>query len=88
VFFASNDGGSLGNSDINHNNKVGKISMKDVEASFQSLKPGDEGKAFQVPVTEVSISNSQRDVDTIIMEEHCSCLHRISHEQLPVLINH
>ncbi|KAF8954572.1 D-lactonohydrolase-like protein [Flammula alnicola] len=55
VFFASNDGGALGNSDLNHNNQVGKISMKAVEAALQTLKPGDNGTALQVPVTEVSI---------------------------------
>lgn len=27
VFFASNDGGALGNSDINHNNQVSRISL-------------------------------------------------------------
>jgi gluconolactonase len=30
VFFASNDGGALGFSDIDHNNKVGMISLADV----------------------------------------------------------
>ncbi|KAF9475741.1 calcium-dependent phosphotriesterase [Pholiota conissans] len=58
VFFASNDGGPLGNSDLNHNNKVGKISMKDVDAAFQSLKPGETGKAFQVPVTELVLPDT------------------------------
>lgn len=55
VFFASNDGGPLGMSDINHNNKIGKISMKDVDAAFASLKPGNVGVPLKVPVTEVSV---------------------------------
>ena len=54
VFFASNDGGALGMSDLNHNNQVGKISMKDVDAAFASVKPGNVGAPLKVPVTEVS----------------------------------
>lgn len=54
VFFASNDGGPLGMSDLNHNNQVGKISMKDVDAAFASVKPGNLGAPLKVPVTEVS----------------------------------
>ena len=33
VFFASSDGGPLGFSDLNHNNQVSKINLKDVKAS-------------------------------------------------------
>ena len=33
VFFASNDGGALGFSDINHNNQVSKINLGDVKAN-------------------------------------------------------
>lgn len=54
VFFASSDGGPLGNSGLNSNNKVGKISMQAVEAAFATLKPGDTSKSFQIPVVEVS----------------------------------
>ncbi|CAL1710465.1 unnamed protein product [Somion occarium] len=34
VFFASNDGGPLGMSDIDHNNQVSKVSLKDVSAAI------------------------------------------------------
>lgn len=53
VFFASNDGGALGNSDLTHNNQVGKISMQAVETALQDLKAGS-GTAVNVSVTEVS----------------------------------
>lgn len=46
VTFASNDGGALGMSDINHNNKVGRINLKDVPANLN-------GTAINIPVTEV-----------------------------------
>lgn len=36
VFFASSDGGPLGNSDLNHNNQVSKISMAAVEVALAS----------------------------------------------------
>jgi len=52
VFFASNDGGALGHSDLDHNNQVGKISMKAVEAALQTVK-AKTGAAVNVPVTEV-----------------------------------
>lgn len=57
VFFASNDGGALGNSDINHNNQVGKISMKAVEAALQGLK-GGTGTPVNVPVTELVLPDT------------------------------
>ena len=46
VFFASNDGGPLGMSDLNHNNRVSKINLGDVQ--------GDG--TVNVPVTHVSFS--------------------------------
>jgi gluconolactonase len=51
VFFASNDGGALGMSDIDHNNTVGRISLKDVTTALH----GSNGAAVNVPVTEVSV---------------------------------
>ena len=36
VTFVSNDGGPLGMSDINHNNQVNKISLKDVTQAIQA----------------------------------------------------
>lgn len=53
VFFASNDGGALGNSDLEHNNVIGKISLKAVETALKAN--GADGAAVNVPVTEVSI---------------------------------
>jgi gluconolactonase len=46
VFFASNDGGPLGMSDIDHNNQVGRINLKDVPANLN-------GTAINILVTEV-----------------------------------
>ncbi|KAI8973090.1 D-lactonohydrolase-like protein [Trametes punicea] len=40
VFFASNDGGALGMSDINHNNQVSKISLKAVAAAINAAGRG------------------------------------------------
>ncbi|KAI9057698.1 D-lactonohydrolase-like protein [Trametes sanguinea] len=40
VFFASNDGGALGMSDINHNNQVSKISLKEVAAAIKAAGRG------------------------------------------------
>ncbi|KAK7050474.1 SGL domain-containing protein [Favolaschia claudopus] len=48
VFFASNDGGALGMSDIDHNNKVGKIDLKDVPANLN-------GTPINIPVTELDL---------------------------------
>jgi gluconolactonase len=50
VFFAANSGGALGMSDINHNSKVGKISVREAEKSLSA--PGNNG-TVQVNVTEV-----------------------------------
>lgn len=51
VFFASNDGGALGNSDIDHNNKVGRIDLKDLPAHLN-------GTAVNIPVAEVDVLSS------------------------------
>lgn len=53
VFFASNGGGTLGNSDINHNNEVGKINMKDVEAALAA-----NSSEINVPVTELVLPDT------------------------------
>lgn len=50
VFFAANSGGALGMSDINHNSKVGKISLKEAEKALSAS--GNNG-TVQVKVTEV-----------------------------------
>lgn len=50
VFFASNDGGPLGNSDLNHNNQYSKISLAAVEAALASGK-----SPINVPITAVRI---------------------------------
>jgi len=49
LFFASNDGGALGMSDLEHNSLYGKISMADVAAAFAANESD-----INVPVTEVS----------------------------------
>lgn len=54
VFFASSDGGPLGNSGLNSNNQVGKINMQAVNAAFATLRPGDTSRSFQIPIVEVS----------------------------------
>ncbi|KAF5381757.1 hypothetical protein D9615_005449 [Tricholomella constricta] len=46
VFFASNDGGLLGMSDLEHNNVVGKISLKDVDTALAA-----NDSVINVPVT-------------------------------------
>ena len=40
VFFASNDGGPLGMSDIDHNNQVSKISLTEVTKAISAAGPG------------------------------------------------
>lgn len=40
VTFASGGGGPLGMSDINHNNQVGKISLKEVQEAIKQAGPG------------------------------------------------
>lgn len=57
MFFSSNDGGPLGNSDINRNNQVGKINMKQVETALQgamgTTDSNDVAATVNVPVTMV-----------------------------------
>ncbi|KAI0051556.1 calcium-dependent phosphotriesterase [Auriscalpium vulgare] len=53
VFFASNDGGALGRSDIDHNNLVGKISLLEVAQAFQASK--SDVSPVNVTVTELSL---------------------------------
>ncbi|KAJ7176672.1 D-lactonohydrolase-like protein [Mycena filopes] len=48
VFFASNDGGPLGMSDINKNNKVGRIDLKDLPAKLN-------GTPVNIPVAELDL---------------------------------
>lgn len=52
MFFASNDGGSLGMSDLDHNNVYGKISLAAAEAELEANPDG----AVNVPVTELALS--------------------------------
>ncbi len=54
VYFASNDGGALGMSDLDHNNQVGFISIKDTEAKISSL---NGTFSVNVPVSVVSTAN-------------------------------
>jgi len=49
VFFASNNGGALGMSDLEHNNVVGKISLKDVDSAIAANQ-----STVNVPVAFVS----------------------------------
>ncbi|THU85137.1 calcium-dependent phosphotriesterase [Dendrothele bispora CBS 962.96] len=53
LFFASNDGGALGMSDLNHNNLYGKISMQDVSAAFAANESD-----INVPVTELNLPDT------------------------------
>lgn len=56
IFFASNDGGALGNSDIDHNNVVGKISLAD---ALQALSAsGNQTSPVNVTVTELSLPDT------------------------------
>ena len=50
VFFVANAGGALGLSDIDHNSKVGKISLREAEKALSAL--GNHGMV-QVNATEV-----------------------------------
>ncbi|THH13530.1 hypothetical protein EW146_g6704 [Bondarzewia mesenterica] len=56
VFFASNAGGALGHSDINHNNFVGKISLSAVSQATESSV--DFSSPVNVPVTELSLPDT------------------------------
>ncbi|KAF8880549.1 D-lactonohydrolase-like protein [Infundibulicybe gibba] len=49
VFFASNDGGPLGESDLNHNNLVGKISLTEIEAAL--ARNNSAGATLDLPDT-------------------------------------
>lgn len=51
VFFASNDGGALGFSDIDHNNQVSKISLNEVTAAIKTS--GSKTSALNETVTPV-----------------------------------
>ncbi|KAF9028930.1 D-lactonohydrolase-like protein [Hymenopellis radicata] len=55
VYFASNDGGALGMSDLDHNNQVGFISLKDAEAKISSL---NGTFSVDVPVTVLHLPDS------------------------------
>lgn len=50
LVFASNGGGALGFSDWDHNNQVGRISLKDAEAALEGKMAGE---AVNVTVTKV-----------------------------------
>jgi len=56
VFFASNDGGPLGMSDIDHNNQVAKISLQEVFQAFQSASSNTS--AVNVTVTKLDLPES------------------------------
>ncbi|KAI0748901.1 D-lactonohydrolase-like protein [Fomes fomentarius] len=56
VFFASNDGGMLGMSDIDHNNQVAKISLKDVAAAIRAS--GRDIAPVNVTVTKIDLPES------------------------------
>jgi len=58
VFFASNDGGPLGKSDLEHNNRVGKISMVDVETALKAVGAEGSNATVNVPVTELDLPDS------------------------------
>ena len=54
VFFVSNDGGALGMSDIDHNNQVSVISLKEVAAAIKAS--GRNVTPVNVTVTKVRSS--------------------------------
>ncbi|KAJ7596200.1 D-lactonohydrolase-like protein [Mycena floridula] len=53
IFFASSDGGALGMSDLNHNNKIGKISLKAAEAALAA-----SNGTVNVPVEELNLPDT------------------------------
>lgn len=57
VFFASNDGGPLGMSDLNHNSVVGKINLTDVDNALAA-----NNSVVNVPVTFVSLHISMQSI--------------------------
>ncbi|KAI0828494.1 D-lactonohydrolase-like protein [Trametes gibbosa] len=56
VFFASNDGGEFGMSDIDNNNQVSRISLKEVEAAISGAKRGPT--AVNVSVTKLDLPDT------------------------------
>lgn len=58
MFFASNDGGILGQSDLEHNNRVGKIGMAAVEAALKAVVAEGSNATVNVPVTELDLPDS------------------------------
>ncbi|KAI0666479.1 D-lactonohydrolase-like protein [Trametes maxima] len=56
VFFASNDGGALGRSDIDHNNQVSKISLREVQAAIKAAGHGTA--AVNVSVTKLDLPDT------------------------------
>ncbi|KAI0084603.1 D-lactonohydrolase-like protein [Irpex rosettiformis] len=53
VFFASNDGGPLGFSDIDHNNQVSKVSLNEVDVAIKNAR--DATSALNVTVTALAL---------------------------------
>lgn len=51
VYFGSNNGGALGNSDIDHNNKIFSLSLTQAEAALKAAGGGNA--SVNVPITEV-----------------------------------
>ncbi|CAK5274203.1 unnamed protein product [Mycena citricolor] len=51
MFFASNSGGALGMSDINHNNQVGRLDLQHLPASLN-------GTAINIPVTKLDLPDT------------------------------
>lgn len=54
VFFASNDGGLLGMSDLERNNQVAKINLKEVQREI-AKSPSNQVRDVNVTVTKVSL---------------------------------
>ncbi len=64
VFFASQDGGALGFSDIDHNNRVSKISLGEVAQAIKTARPG--APPVNVSVTKVRhFMHRRRDVMSV-----------------------
>ncbi|KAI0746266.1 D-lactonohydrolase-like protein [Daedaleopsis nitida] len=56
VFFSSNDGGALGMSDIDHNNQVSKISLREVAAAISAS--GADAAPVNVTVTKIDLPDT------------------------------
>ncbi|KAH9913684.1 D-lactonohydrolase-like protein [Epithele typhae] len=56
VFFASNDGGALGMSDIDHNSQVSKISLAEVATAIKAAGPG--AAPVNVSVTKLDLPDT------------------------------